>query len=155
MSSIVGTEYCKLDSNNRFKLPISIKKEMGNSDCRYVIRQCVHEPCLELWTYEGFQKELDFLRQKINSYSKKGMRVMRRLAAGTTVEMDSNDRMVIPNEHRGVLKGSKELILQSMARYVEIWDRDTYYLVNQDSDELSQEIDEFMEGLIDGIEDRP
>ena len=65
MALILGTEYCKVDSNGRFKFPIALKRQLETEDCRFVIRQGFTAECLELWTYASFQEEVEVLQKKV------------------------------------------------------------------------------------------
>jgi len=126
MSLLIGKEYCKLDSNGRFKLPIAIKKQLEASDCRFVIKTSLYSPCLELWTYASFVEEMERLKSKLNHYSIEDRKLLRKFSEGNIIEMDSNDRLVIPAEQKSVLQSGKELVLQSVGDWIEIWDYDMY-----------------------------
>lgn len=59
MSLIVGVEFCKMDSNGRFKLPVALKKQIVvGDDVRFVIRKSIYNSCLELFTYSDFGRKL-------------------------------------------------------------------------------------------------
>ena len=49
------------------------------------------------------------------------------------MELDSNDRILIPQEQKEHLKQTKEIVLQSLGEYIEIWDRDTYSKMDEDT----------------------
>mgnify|MGYP003290757102 CR=1 FL=1 len=126
MSLILGTEYCKLDSNGRFKLPIAIKRQLEGEDCRFVVRASNFAECLELWTYASFTAEIEKLKQKLNPYSIEDRKLLRTFSAGNIIELDSNDRLVIPVEQKAQLKAGKEIVLQSVGDWLEIWDSEIY-----------------------------
>ena len=65
MALILGTEYCKVDSNGRFKFPIALKRQLETEDCRFVIRRGFTSEYLELWTYASFQEEVEVLRKTL------------------------------------------------------------------------------------------
>lgn len=130
MSLILGKEYCKLDSNGRFKFPIALKRQLGSDDCRFVIRPSIYAECLELWTYAGFEEEIAQLQRRLNPYSIEDRKLLRKLSEGNIVELDTNDRLVIPAEQKGRLKTSTNLVLQSTGNFIEVWDYDTYCRMN-------------------------
>ena len=142
MPLIIGIEYCKLDSNGRFKLPIAIKKQMEGDDWRFVFTGCLYAPCLELWPYESFRDELEQLHKELNPHSIEDNKMLHILSASNMVEMDSNDRLVIPNEQRGIIKLSKEIVLQSTGRFMEVWDKETYREYNETLANYAEKIDE-------------
>ena len=126
MSLLLGIEYCKLDSNGRFKLPIAIKKQLEGDDCRFVIRPSIYAECLELWPYASFEAEIAQLQKELNPYSIEDRKMLRVLSAGNIVEMDTNDRLLIPGEQRSRIKNAKDLVLLSTGHFMEI-STDTYF----------------------------
>lgn len=146
MSLLIGIEYCKLDSNGRFKLPIAIKKQLEGEDCRFVIRPSIYADCLELWTYASFEEEIANLQKELNPYSIEDRKMLRVLSAGNIVEIDTNDRLVIPGEQRGRLGDAKELVLQSTGKFMEIWSHDTYNRMNEEITNYAVEIDKRLGG---------
>ena len=142
MSLILGKEYCKLDSNNRFKFPIALKRQLQGDDYRFVIRPSIYAECLELWTYAGFEAEIEMLQQELNPYSIEDRKLLRKLSEGNIIELDTNDRLVIPAEQKARLKNTKDLVLQSTGKYIEIWDYDTYCLMNEDGADYASLINE-------------
>ena len=69
MSLLLGIEYCKLDTNGRFKFPIALKRQLESSDCRFVIRPSIYAECLELWPYDCFEAEIAQLQKELNPYA--------------------------------------------------------------------------------------
>ncbi len=126
MALILGTEYCKIDSNGRFKFPIAFKKQLSGEDDRFVIRQGFTAECLELWTYASFQSEVEELQKKLNLFDSRDSRIMRQMTRANLVELDSNDRLLVPPERKGVIGDAKEIVLQSTGRCIEIWERGAY-----------------------------
>ncbi len=100
MSLILGTEYCKVDSNGRFKFPIALKKQLGGDDARFVIRNSNYAECLELWTYDNFSAELRKLQSRLSLYKKEDRHLLREFSEGNIIELDSNDRLVIRPEQK-------------------------------------------------------
>ena len=138
MTLILGKEYCKLDSNGRFKLPIALKKQLQTDDNRFVIRPSIYDECLELWSYSNFEAEIARLRQELHPYSPADRKLLRKLSDGNIIELDNSDRLVIPPEQKQVLKGTNDLVLQSIGELIEIWDSATYQSMNeQDADFVS------------------
>lgn len=126
MSLIIGKEYCKLDNNGRFKMPIALKRQLESLDNRFIIKSSIFSECLELWTYASFEKEVERLKNKLNPYSIEDRKLLRKFSEGNIVELDTNDRLIIPPEQKAMLKLGKQLVLQSVGDWLEIWDYDTY-----------------------------
>lgn len=141
MLLILGKEYCKIDSNGRFKFPVALKRQLETDDGRFVIRQSLYAKCLELWTYESFRAEVEGLQKMLNPYNKEDREMLRKLTEGNIVELDSNDRMLIPTEQKSVLQRSKEIVLQSTGKFIEIWDYDQYQEMNAQTADMSERVD--------------
>ena len=142
MALILGTEYCEVDSNGRFKFPIALKRQLETEDCRFVIRQGFTAECLELWTYASFQEEVEVLQKKLNPYSIRDNQIMRQLTRANVVELDSNDRLLIPPERKSVIGEAKEIVLQSTGKCIEIWDRTAYDKMNNEIVDFASVVDQ-------------
>ena len=141
MSLILGTEYCKIDSNGRFKFPIALKRQLETDDCRFVIRQGFTSECLELWTYASFQEEVEGLKKELSRYSIRDTQIMRQMTRANLVELDSNDRLMIPPERKSVIGDAKEIVLQSTGDCIEIWERSAYDKMNNEITDFAWVVD--------------
>ena len=144
MALILGKEYCKVDSNGRFKFPIALKRQLETEDGRFVIRQSVYAECLELWTYASFREEVEKLQEKLNSYNLKERNVLRKLTEGNVIELDSNDRLLVPAEQKHVIAKAKEIVLQSSGKFIELWDREAYDKMNSESGDFAKMAEELL-----------
>lgn len=149
MSLIIGTEYCTIDSNGRFKFPIALKKQIGSEDNRFVVRRSFDTDCLELWTYSSFQIEVERLQAKLNPYSKQDRIILRMLSMGNIIEMDGSDRLLIPAEQKACIEGSKKIVLQPVGDYIEIWNYDKYQKMGDEVKDFGQMVNDRLGGEID------
>lgn len=150
MALILGTEYCKVDSNGRFKFPIALKKQLETEDCRFVVRRGFTSEYLELWTYASFQEEVEVIQRQLSSYSIRDKQIMRQLTRANIVEMDSNDRLMIPPEQKSVIGSAKEIVLQSTGKCIEIWERSAYDKMNNEITDFASIVDKRL-GELHGI----
>ena len=141
MALLLGKEYCKIDSNGRFKLPIALKKQIEGDERRFVIRQSIYNKCLELWTYESFRIEVENLRGMLNPYNREDREMLRTLTDGNIVELDVNDRLLVPSEQKAVIADSKEIVLQSTGKFIEIWDHEEYHKMNAQKLTMAEKVD--------------
>ena len=130
MALILGKEYCKVDSNGRFKFPIALKRQLETEDGRFVIRQSNFAECLELWTYASFREEVEKLQRQLNPYRRDDRDLLRKLTEGNIIELDTNDRLLVPAEQKHVIAKAKEIVLQSTGKFIELWDREAYDKMN-------------------------
>ena len=138
MALILGKEYCKVDSNGRFKFPIALKRQLETEDGRFVIRESVYAECLELWTYASFREEVEKLQELLNPYRREDREVLRKLTEGNVIELDSNDRLLVPAEQKHMIAKAKEIVLQSTGKFIELWGRETYEKMNQSSRDFAE-----------------
>ena len=138
MALILGKEYCKVDSNGRFKFPIALKRQLETEDGRFVIRESVYAECLELWTYARFREEVEKLQELLNPYRREDREVLRKLTEGNVIELDSNDRLLVPAEQKHMIAKAKEIVLQSTGKFIELWGRETYEKMNQASRDFAE-----------------
>ena len=138
MALILGKEYCKVDSNGRFKFPIALKRKLETEDGRFVIRESVYAECLELWTYASFREEVEKLQGLLNPYRREDREVLRKLTEGNVIELDSNDRLLVPAEQKHMIAKAKEIVLQSTGKFIELWGRETYEKMNQSSRDVAE-----------------
>lgn len=138
MALILGKEYCRIDSNGRFKFPIALKRQLESEDGRFVIRQSVYAECLELWTYASFREEVEKLQGMLNPYRREDRELLRKLTEGNIIELDSNDRLLVPAEQKHVIATAKEVVLQSTGKFIELWDRATYDRMNTAGGDFAQ-----------------
>ena len=138
MALILGKEYCKVDSNGRFKFPIALKRQLETEDGRFVIRESVYAECLELWTYASFREEVEKLQEPLNPYRREDREVLRKLTEGNVIELDSNDRLLVPAEQKHMIAKAKEIVLQSTGKFIELWGRETYEKMNQASRDFAE-----------------
>jgi MraZ protein len=127
-----------VDSNGRFKFPIALKRQLETEDGRFVIRESVYAECLELWTYASFREEVEKLQGLLNPYRREDREVLRKLTEGNVIELDSNDRLLVPAEQKHVIAKAKEIVLQSTGNFIELWGRETYEKMNQSSGDFAK-----------------
>ena len=118
------------------------KRQLENEECPFVLPSSLYGECLELWPYDSFEAEIAQLQKELNPYSIEDRKLLRKLSAGNIVEMDTNDRIVIPTVQRGRIKTSKDLVLQSTGKFIEIWDHDTYCRMNEEESDFAERIDQ-------------
>lgn len=136
MISFIGTYECKADTKGRVMIPVTLKNQMTPLLTKgFVIKRSVFQPCLELYPME----EWDLLMQKMNKknrFRKKNNDFIRRFSAGVKpVEIDSTGRLLIPKNL--ILKAgiTKEVVLSSAINIIEIWDKDSYEKVLEETAE--------------------
>jgi|TARA_R110000796_G_scaffold63207_3_gene145843 MraZ protein len=117
-------------------LPVALKNQMSPViNDGFVVKRSVFQPCLELYP----MAEWNLLMQKMNKknrFKKKNNDFIRRFSAGVkVVEIDATGRLLIPKNLVDVAGITKEVVLSSAINIVEIWDKDNYEKVLEETAE--------------------
>ena len=136
MVNFIGTYDCKADAKGRIMIPVALKNQMTPILTKgFVIKRSVFQPCLELYPRE----EWDLLMQKVNKknkFKKKNNDFIRRFSAGVKeVEIDATGRLLIPKNLVEFANIKKEVVLSSAINIIELWDKDSYEKVLEDTAE--------------------
>ena len=84
---------------------------------------------------------------KLNRFKKKNNDFIRRFTAGVkVVEVDSAGRLLIPKDLVGFSGITKEVVLASAVNIIEIWDKDSYEQVLEETTENFAELAEEVMG---------
>ena len=110
----------------------------------FVIKRSVFQPCLELYPMD----EWNLLMQKMNKknrFRKKNNDFIRRFSAGVKpIEIDATGRLLIPRNLMEIAGISKHVVLSSTINIIEIWDKDSYEKVLEETAvnfaELAEEV---------------
>ena len=127
MISFIGTYDCKADAKGRVMLPVALKNQMSPMlNNGFVLKRSVFQPCLELYPMAEWNLLMEKMNKK-NRFKKKNNDFIRRFSAGVKViEIDSTGRLLIPKNLISVAGIKKEVVLSSAINIVEIWDKDSY-----------------------------
>lgn len=124
---INGTHECKIDSKGRVLLPSGLKKQLteGLSD-GFVLKRSVFHKCLELYPMKEWNKEIAGIN-KLNRFVKKNVEFIRRFMAGVKmIELDAQDRFLVPKDLIEFATLNKNLVLSSAVNKIEVWDKNLY-----------------------------
>ena len=148
MNILIGKEYCKVDTNGRFKFPSAHKKLLSAIlEEGFIIRESVFDMCLELWPRKEFERETGEIISKLNPYNPKDRLIIRKLSEGNPVELDANDRILIPNDQKKSKKIDKDIVLIPKVNLIEIWDVSAYETLNKSTTDLATLISERLGGI--------
>lgn len=131
MLILIGNEFCTVDTNGRFKFPSALKKQLLSViDNGFVIRESIFGPFLEMFPMSEWLIEIEKIKKRLNPYNDKDLILMRKLSQANKIEMDSNERILIPNEQKKAAKITKDIVLITRINIIEIWDLEQYNMVN-------------------------
>jgi MraZ protein len=123
----IGTYECKADTKGRVMIPVTLKNQLAPVLNRgFVIKRAVFQPCLELYPMDEWEQLMQKMNKK-NRFKKKNNDFIRRFSAGVKpVEIDATGRLLIPKNLVDIAGIKKEVVLSSAINIIEIWDKDSY-----------------------------
>jgi MraZ protein len=145
--SFIGTYECKADAKGRVMIPVTLKNQMAPVLNRgFVIKRSVFQPCLELYPMDEWNLLMEKMNKK-NRFRKKNNDFIRRFSAGVKpVEIDATGRLLIPKNLVSIAGIKKEVVLSSAINIIEIWDKDSYEKVIDETAENFAELAEEVMG---------
>lgn len=134
MTGFIGTYECKADAKGRIMIPVMLKNQLAPLLGQgFVIKRSVFQPCLELYPMAEWQKLMEKMNKK-NRFVKKNNDFIRRFSAGVKpVEIDATGRLLIPRNLIDVAGITKEVVLSSSISIIEIWDKERYEAVLEET----------------------
>ena len=112
----------------------------------FVIKRSVFQPCLELYPMDEWNLLMEKMNKK-NRFKKKNNDFIRRFSAGVKpIEIDGTGRLLIPKNLVSIAGISKEVVLSSAINIIEIWDKDSYEKVIDETAENFAELAEEVMG---------
>lgn len=134
MVSFIGTYDCKADAKGRIMIPVTLKNQMVPIlNEGFVIKRSVFQNCLELYPMSEWNQLMQQMNRK-NRFKKKNNDFIRRFTAGVKpVEIDATGRLLIPKNLMSVASIDKEVVLSSAINIIEIWDKDLYEKVLEET----------------------
>jgi len=132
--SFIGTYDCKADAKGRIMIPVTLKNQMAPIlNEGFVIKRSVFQPCLELYPMSEWNQLMQRMNRK-NRFKKKNNDFIRRFTAGVKpVEIDATGRLLIPRNLMSVAGIDKDVVLSSAINIVEVWDKDNYEKVLEET----------------------
>ena len=117
-------------------IPVALKSQMVPIlNEGFVIKRSVFRNCLELYPMSEWNELMQEIHKK-NRFRKKNNDFIRRFTAGVKmVEIDANGRLLIPRNLMSVAGIGKEVVLSAAINIVEIWDKDQYEEVLEETAE--------------------
>jgi len=115
----------------------------------FVIKRSVFQKCLELYPMSEWNLMMAKIN-KLNRFVKKNNDFIRRFTAGVKmVEVDASGRVLIPRDLCVFAGIQKEVVLSSAVNIIEIWDKEKYESVIEDTASDFADLAEEVMGNID------
>ncbi len=145
MAGLIGEHKAKTDAKGRVNIPSALLRQLpeGAVD-KMVLKADIYKKCLILYTTEEWDRQIEIIRAKTNSFNPKHADFIRGFYRGTAeVKVDTGNRILIPaalTEYAGI---NKDVYLFGQDRKIEIWAKEVYdehILSAEEFAELAKEI---------------
>lgn len=148
MQGFLGEYEVKMDAKGRIKLPAGLIKQLdpGNNG-RFVINRGF-EKCLVMYPMNEWEK-ISSKVNKLNTFERKKREFVRYFYRGATeLQLDSTDRLNLPNHLLKYADIGKDLLLAAHNNTIEVWNSTRYEeLMSIESDDFADLAEEVMGDL--------
>ena len=130
MIKFIGEYNGKIDDKGRVVFPAAFKSIMpADGDMRFVVRKDVFEQCLEMYTFEEWERQSELVRSKLNiTFNEKHARFWRAYMHNCAiVEPDAKlGRISIPKKLLELIGVTKEVTFSGNDHKIEIWAKENF-----------------------------
>ena len=134
MNLLTGEYNNTIDDKGRVSFPVKLRTAV-NQNVVMVTKGL--DTCLWLFTMDEWETFQSKLMSNASMMKGSSLAVVRHfIAPAQQVEFDKNGRLSIPQSLREYAKLSKDCVVLGIAKYMELWDSDTYkgYIAESESD---------------------
>lgn len=129
MITFIGEYSAKLDDKCRVVFPAPFKSLMPtDGDMRFVIKKDIFEDCLEMYTFEEWERQSQEVKSKLNFFNRSHASFWREyMRDRAIVEPDSKlGRISIPRKLMESIGVTKEIVFSGSDYKIEIWAKEKY-----------------------------
>lgn len=147
MVKFIGEYTAKIDDKGRLIFPAAFKAVMPAGDMRLVIRKDIYEDCLEMYTYEEWERQSEEVKGRLNFFNRDHARFWREYMRGRSlVEPDAKlGRISIPKRLLESIGAEKEVVFSGNDHKIEIWAKEKF-----DSSGISDDEYAALAGMLSG-----
>lgn len=129
MTTFIGEYSSKLDDRGRLVLPAPFKGVLPEGgDMRFVVRKDIFEPCLEMYTFEEWERQSAEVKSRLNFFNEEHARFWRAyMRDRDVVEPDPKfGRISISKKLLDMIGVSKEVVFCGNDYKIEIWAKERF-----------------------------
>lgn len=144
MNALTGQYEVKVDGKGRLRLPTDLLRQIPEeTNTKYVINKGL-DNCLRLYPIVQWNIITDEMNKKLNWFQSKEREFLRYFyQAATQVDLDSNDRVLIPKRLTDAVGIKDEVVILAFGDVIEIWNSNVYYnTVAKEPENFAQMADE-------------
>lgn len=128
MVKFIGEYTAKVDDKGRLIFPSAFKAIIPVDDQRLVIKKDIYEDCLEMYTYEEWERQSEEVKSKLNFFNRDHARFWREYMRNRSlVEPDAKlGRISIPKKLLDSIGVGKEVVFSGNDHKIEIWSKEKF-----------------------------
>ena len=129
MITFIGEYTSKIDDKGRVVFPAPFKSLMpAEGDMRFVVKKDIFTPCLEMYTFEEWERQSEQVKSKLNIFNRSHAAFWREYMRGrAVVEPDPKlGRVSIPKKLLESIGVTKEVVFSGNDYKIEIWAKENY-----------------------------
>lgn len=150
MATFIGDYACKVDVKGRIILPVAFKKQMPADACdHFVVRKDIFENCLVLYSIEDWNRQLEKIRKRMNTYNREHNMFLRNFYKGTAeLILDNSNRMLLPKKLLDLIGAERDVVLAGQDGRIEIWAADVYEKIGMPAEDFANLAEKLLGGNI-------
>ena len=154
MATFIGDYKCKVDVKGRIILPMAFKKQMpADAQDHFVVRKDIFENCLVLYSIEDWNRQLDKIRKRMNTYNREHNMFLRNFFKGTAeLSLDNSNRLLVPKRLMDLIGAERDVVLAGQDGRIEIWAESVYDKIDMAAAEFADLAEKLMGGSLNDHE---
>ena len=129
MNTFIGEYTVKIDDKGRMVFPSAFKSLMSaDGDMRFVIKKDIFEDCLEMYTFEEWERQSSDVKSRLNFFNRDHAMFWREyMRDRAIVEPDGKvGRISVPKKLLEAIGVNKEVVFSGNDYEIEIWAREKF-----------------------------
>ena len=129
MNTFIGDYTVKIDDQGRMGFPSACKSLMSaDGDMRFVIKKDIFEDCLEMYTFEEWERQSSEVKSRLNFFNRDHAMFWREyMRDRAIVEPDGKvGRISVPKKLLEAIGVNKEVVFSGNDYKIEIWAREKF-----------------------------
>lgn len=129
MVKFIGEHIVRIDDKGRMVFPAALKSMVPDgADMRFVVKKDIFEDCLEMFTFEEWERKSEEVKSKLNFFNREHAMFWREYMRNRAiVEPDMKMRRItIPVKLLEAIGVIKEVVFSGNDHKIEIWAKEKY-----------------------------
>ncbi len=129
MVKFIGKYEAKVDDKGRLVFPAAFKSLMPpDEQMRFVIRKDIFEKCLEMYTYDEWERQSEEVKSRLDFFRKEHAMFWRKyMSDRALVQPDAKmGRFIVPKELLEAIGVNKDVVFSGNDHKIEIWAKEAF-----------------------------